>query len=231
MQYYNLVQDLKRKKELQDIDDKFIEARINEYLKNKELPVNKKSKEYRKIFKDLRKLLRKSYGVFRLVEEKRDLNFYKLIFNKFKPKKILDLGCGLEPLYYTKLLNAEFYATDISHYSIRKINNHFKANKINGKAFIFNLIDDDLDKLPKVELCFMLKLLESLELIKRNISKELLKKINAKYFVVSFAKKALGKKVSIRKAGRSWFRRMLKELNYKYEIFDYDDEIVFLIEK
>ena len=119
----------------------------------------------------------------------------------------------------------------MSYDSIKKINNHFKANKINGKAFIFNLIDDDLDKLPKVELCFMLKLLESLELIKRNISKELLKKINAKYFVVSFAKKALGKKVGIRKAGRSWFRRMLKELNYKYEIFDYENEIVFLIEK
>lgn len=231
MQYYSLVQDLKRKKELQDIDDKFIEVRIREYLRDKEIPVNKKSKEYRKIFKDLRKLLRKSYGVFRLINEKRDLNFYKLIFNRFKPKKILDLGCGLEPLYYTKLLNADFYATDISNNSIKKINDYFKANKINGKAFIFNLVDDDLNKLPKIDLCFMLKLLESLELIKRDVSKELLKKINARYFVVSFAKKALGKKINIRKAGRSWFRRILKELNYKYEVLDYNDEIVFLIEK
>jgi len=77
----------------------------------------------------------------------------------------------------------------------------------------------------------MLRLLESLELVRRNISKDLLKKIKAKNFVISFAKKALGNKINIRKAGRSWFRRMLRELNYIYEIVDYEDEIVFLITK
>ena len=231
MKYSTLIQDLKKKKELQDLDNSFIEARIKGYLKEKEVPSNKKSKEYKKIFKDLRRLLRKSYGMFKVIEEKRDLNFYKLVFNKLKPKKMLDLGCGLEPLYYTRLIKAEFYAADISNDIINTLNEHFKINKIKGKAFIFNLVDEDLNNLPEVDLCFMLKLLESLELIKKNISKELLSKINSKYFVVSFSKIALGKKVKIRKAGRAWFRRILKELNYNYEILDYENEIVFLIEK
>jgi len=231
LDYSELIQDLKRKKELKDLEDNFILFRIKDYLQDNKVPSNKKSKEYRKIFKDLRRILRKTYGMFRVIKEKRDLNFYKSIFNKLKPKKILDLGCGLEPLYYTKLVKAEFYATDISKNIVNEINICFKKNKIKGKAFVFNLVDEDLSKLPKVDLCLMLKLLESLELIKRDISKDILKKINSKYILVTFAKKALGKKITIRKSGRSWFRRMLKDLGYEYEIIDYEDEILFLIEK
>src|SRR3989344_2321888 len=229
--YSDLIKELKRKKELKDLDDNFIASRIKEYLKDNKVPENKRSKEYKIIFKDLRRMLRKTYGMFRVFNEKHDLEFYNLIFNKFKPKKVLDLGCGIDPLYYTNKFNLEFYATDISKSIINKINSHFKKNKIKGKSFVFNIIDDDLSKLPEVDLCLMLRLLESLELVRRNISKDLLKKIKAKNFVVSFAKKALGNKASIRKAGRSWFRRMLKELNYSYEIVDYEDEIVFLITK
>lgn len=229
--YSDLIKELKRKKELKDLDDNFISSRIREYLKENKVPQNKRSKEYRIIFKDLRRILRKTYGMFRVVNEKHDLEFYNLIFSKFKPKKILDLGCGADPLYYTNNFNLEFYATDISKNIINKINLHFKKNKVKGKAFVFNIVDDDLGKLPEVDLCLMLRLLESLELVRRNVSKNLLKNIKAKNFVVSFAKKALGNKVSIRKAGRSWFRRMLRELNYSYKIIDYEDEIVFLITK
>ena len=49
--------------------------------------------------------------------------------------------------------------------------------------------------------------------------------------IVSFAKKALGGKVTIRKKGRSWFRRILNELGYKYEILDIGDEIFYVIKK
>ena len=230
MDYSSLIQDLKKKKELNDLDDNFIQERIKNYLNERLIPDNKKSQEYKKIFKDLRKILRKSYGMFKQIKEKRSLDFYKSIFNKLKSKKILDLGCNLEPLRYTKLVDAEFYATDISNNVIEKLNDYFSKNKIRGKAFIFNLVDEDLNKLPKVDLCFMLKLLDSVELFKRNFSKELFKKINSKYFVVSFAKRTLSKKKII-KSKRSWLKRILNELKYKYEMFDYDDEIVFLIEK
>ncbi len=231
MEYSQLLKDLKKKKELKDLDDNFILKRIKDYLRENSIPDNKKSKEYKKIFKDLRRILRRVYGVFRVIKEKRNLEFYKFIFNKYKAKKILDLGCGLDPLYYAKGFNLEFYAADISGDIIKKINNYFKKNNVEGNAFVFNLADEDLDKLPEADICLMLKLLESLELVKKNISRELLKKIKTRHFVVSFSKIALGNKIKIRKSGRSWFRRILKELNYKYEILDYDNEIVFLITK
>src|SRR3989344_2656576 len=175
--YSDLIRELKRKKELKDLDDNFIASRIKEYLKGNKVPENKRSKEYEIIFKDLRRILRKTYGMFRVFNEKHDLEFYNLIFNKFKPKKVLDLGCGIDPLCYAKEFNLEFYAADISKDIIKKIKDYFRKNKINGKAFVFNLADNDLDNLPKSDICLMLRLLESLELVKRNISKELLNKI------------------------------------------------------
>ena len=103
MEYTELIQDLKRKKELKDLDDNFIKERINEYLKDKKLPDNKRSKEYREIFKDLRKQLRKVYGVFRQVEEGRNPEFYKLIFDKINPKAKIDVSswaCKTSTLFF-----------------------------------------------------------------------------------------------------------------------------------
>lgn len=230
MEYSELIQDLKKKKELKDLDNNFIFLRIKEYLKDKEIPENKKSREYEKIFKDLRRILRKSYGMFRNLNEKRDLEIYEKIFSIAKPRKILDLGCGLDPLEYCKLTNAELYVSDISQSIINKLNDYFKLNKINGKAFVFNLLDDDLEKLPKADLCLMLKLLDSIELFKRNYTKELLTKIKSKYFLISFAKRTLSSKRII-KSSRNWILRILRELNFSYELFDYDSEIYFLVKK
>lgn len=230
MEYSELIQDLKKKKELKDLDNNFIFLRIKEYLKDKEIPENKKSREYEKIFKDLRRILRKSYGMFRNLNEKRDLEIYEKIFSIAKPRKILDLGCGLDPLEYCKLTNAELYVSDISQSIINKLNDYFKLNKINGKAFVFNLLDDDLEKLPKADLCLMLKLLDSIELFKRNYTKELLTKIKSKYFLISFAKRTLSSKRII-KSSRNWILRILRELNFSYELFDYDNEIYFLVKK
>ncbi len=232
MDLNNIINKLKSKKELKDLDDNFIKARILEYSnKNKVDLRNERSKSYRLMFKTLRKKLREVYGMFRIVKEERNLDFYKEFFNKFKPKTVMDLGCGLEPLRYTTLYNSKYYCYDINSNEIIKINDFFKKNNVNGKADVFNLVDNNLEKLPKTDLCFILKVLESLETVKKDFSKELLSKIKAKIIIVSFAKVALGKRVKIRKAGRSWFRRVLKQLNYDYEIKDFNDEIVFIIRK
>ena len=232
MELTSLINKLKSKKELKDLDDNFIKSRINEYLlKNKVDLDNERNKNYRLMFKFLRKQLREVYGVFRVIKEERNIEFYKEVFDEFKPKSVMDLGCGLEPLRYTTINpNTKYYCYDINIKEIKKINELFKKNNINGKARSFNLIND-LSNLPKVDLCMILKVLESLESIKKNFSKELLKKIKSKIIIVSFAKIALGKNIRIKKAGRSWFRRILKELNYNYYIKDYDDEIFFVIKK
>jgi len=42
---------------------------------------------------------------------------------------------------------------------------------------------------------------------------------------------ALGGKIEIKKKGRSWFRRILSELGYEFEVFDVGNELFFIIKK
>ena len=232
MELTSLIDKLKSKRELKDLDERFVEIRIKEYLTRNKVDLgNEKSKSYRLMFKSLRKQLRDVYGVFRKVKEERNLGFYKNIFDEFKPKSIADMGCGLEPLRYIIDYKLKYYCYDINKQEIDKINEFFKKNKINGKAFVFDLADNNPANLPKVDLCLILKVLESLEAVKKGISKDLLNKIKSKVIIVSFSKVALGKKVKIRKSGRSWFRIVLRELGYDYKISDSEDEIFFIIRK
>lgn len=223
----SVIKDLKSKKELKDLDDKFILNRIKESSIDFS---NKRSKEYKEFFKEMRKKLREVYGVFKIVKSKRDKKFYELVLKGCGAKKILNLGCGLDPLEFP-FKDYEYYACDISHDNVDKINDYFKKNKIKGKAFIFNLVDDEINKLLKTDIVFIFRVLESLEAIKKNISEEIIKKLKAKLIIVTFSKVALGEKKVIRKKGRKWFRLILNKLGYKYEIIDYKDEIIFIIKK
>ncbi len=199
-----MIEKIKDKKELRDIDDNFLKRIISRY----------KEVDFKKIRKDLRMV----YGMFKKVKYKRDNKVYELIFEiTGKPKKVLDLGCGFSPLYFP-YKDIEYYCADIGHEYVR------------DKGFVFDMLYDDYDKLPEFDVVFLFRVLESLEYFKRNISKEVLQKLKCKYVVVSFDKKSLSGK-EIKKKGRLWFRRILSELNLEHEIFDYGDEIFFVIKK
>ena len=194
------------------------------------------------MFKFIRKKLHEIYGVFRAdsfkthPSIKERLVYYKEIYYKIfsitgKPKKILDLGCGLNPMSYSYLgCKPYYYASDISNFDLKEVNKFFKLNRIHGRTFTFNLVDDSYKKLPRVDVVLLFKVLESLEVVKRNISERVIKELNADWIVASFSKKQIGG-VKIRKAGRSWFRRILNSLNLYYVVLDIGDEIFFVIKR
>ncbi len=248
MEKKELIKKLKEKKELKDIDISFISHRIDEYIKDNNLEEKFNSlgffrtSSYKKMFKDLRKKLREVYGIFRaksFMENpsiKERLVYYKEIYYKIfsitgKPKKILDLGCGLNPLSYEYLgCKPHYYACDISKEDVKKVKEFFKKKKINGEAFDFNLVDGNYSKLPKVNVCFLFKTLESLEQIKRDISGPILKSLDCDWIAVSFSRKSMtGKR--IKKSGRAWFRSVLKKLKLYYRVFDVGNEMFFIIKK
>ena len=200
----DIIEKIKSKKELKDLDDRFIERILNKYKKID--------------FKKARRDLRKAYGMFKRVKYKRDKKAYEIIFRiTGRPKEVLDLGCGHSPFYFP-YKDIKYYCADIGHEYIK------------DKGFIFDLLHDDYSRLPKVDVVFLFKVLESLEHFKRNISKDVIQKLKCRHIVVSFDKKSLSGK-EIRKKGRSWFRRILNELNLEYEVFDYGNEIFFVIKK
>lgn len=163
---------------------------------------------------------------------KERLNDYEEVYKKIlypKPQKILDLAAGLNPLSFPwmKLKKVDYIASELSSEDCKFINDYFKIMKkfgLNGKVMQLDLLDKC--KLPKVDICFLFKTLDSLESLKKNISRNLLNSIDAKKIVISFPTKTLsGKKLSEKRL--VWFERLAKD----FEIFEVENEIFYILHK
>jgi hypothetical protein len=154
---------------------------------------------------------------------------YKKIFHEFKPKTILDLSSGLNPLSYPfmNLREVNYIATEFVDEDTKFLNEYFSIMKkfgLDGKALTLNLLE--IKNLPKSDICFLFKTLDSLETIKKDITKEILNKINSKIIVVSFPTATLsGRKIN--KKRLIWFERLIKD----YSIFEIKNEIFYIIDK
>ena len=107
------------KKNLNDIYKQFL---TNKYNKKEKLL---EKKEFLKILK-IHKSTKERFENYKKI--------YKKIFENYKPKKIADLGCGLNPISYLilkKILkkNIKFFSTDISKKDCDFLNKFFKKSK------------------------------------------------------------------------------------------------------
>lgn len=166
------------------------------------------------------------------------LDNYEIVYKKIfmltgKPDKILDLACGLNPLSFPwmHLKKLFYYASELTGEDSRFIQNYFdlmeKYSGLHGKAFAMNLFN--LKKLPEVDVCFLFKVLDSLEDLKKDYSEKLLKIIPAKFIVVSFPTMSIGGRNPIRQRG--WFFRMMRNLGYSAETFEIENEVFYIIKK
>lgn len=150
-----------------------------------------------------------------------------------RPHRLLDLGCGLNPLSFPwmHLPDMEYTAVELSKEDTAFINQYFKLEHIFGKAIALNLIKDhaQLRKLS-ADVCFMFKLLDSLEAVEKGISERLVGSIDAKYLVVSFSTRTISGK-GMRAARRAWFDRMLERLDFRFELLEYNNEIFYVLSK
>jgi len=212
-----------------------------------------KSSGYREILKKTRAVLRKSVGVFIRVGNEKNFSellmkhestrersdFYPELYADIfhitgNPKSILDLGCGLNPLSYKFLkISPEYFAIDISSTITGIVNDFFSKNKINGKAEILNLreIKNKKLNLPKADICFMFKLLDSIEMEKgHKIAEKLVKEVPCNWIAASFSKKTLSGK-PMNHPYRGWIEQMCRRLGYFYEVIDFKNEVFYLIKK
>jgi 16S rRNA (guanine(1405)-N(7))-methyltransferase len=163
---------------------------------------------------------------------------YKEIFNiTGTPRSILDLGCGLNPLSIIfmnlDLTKINYYAHDINEAEIFIINRFFKNKKIQGKAEILDLTSsENLQKLPKADICFMFKLLDILEEKGHKYAEELITKLIKKsnFIVVSFATITLGGR-KMEYAARGWIERMLDRVGLRFEKLEFNNEIFYVISR
>ncbi len=164
-------------------------------------------------------------------------SLYKEI-KKLKPKRILDLGCGLNPL--SLILSdwqGEYFAYDINQEEISFLQTFFpilKSVTINGHAAYFNLLETEkLPSLPKADLCLLFKVTDVIEqkkYKKHKITEEIIRELPCRFILLSFSTKTLsGRPMTAPK--RNWLKRLLERLKYQYQILKYPSEIFYLIDK
>jgi 16S rRNA (guanine(1405)-N(7))-methyltransferase len=248
-----LVNEIKKKKEISDIPDDLVSQVLQSYLASNP-PAQKllHNKKYQKsIIKEVRSKLRRFTGMFqsnsqnkkriRLLEEenfkeilqthtstKERTAFYpkirKLIFSK-KPKSILDLGCGLNPLAIAKP-KITYHCYDIKESELKIISQYFKKNKIKGK-----ILTKDITKVknfPRTDICLVFKILDILDIKGHEKAESLLSKIKSKNIIVSFPTKTLsGKPMSV--ICRTWFERLSERLDFKFKTLRFSNEIFYIL--
>jgi len=152
---------------------------------------------------------------------------YSRCLKDFKKASVLDLGAGINCfsyVFFQKLgVKIDYTAVEAIGQFVELMNNFFKESKFSAKAYhlsLFNLsrIKELIDKQKKPRIIFLFKVIDSLEIMKRDYSKELLKEIAnlSERVVISFATRTLGsrKKFSVQ---RTWITRFIGE---NFEILD-----------
>ncbi len=173
---------------------------------------------------------------------KERLNIYSSLYQeikKLKPKRILDLGCGLNPVSLS-LSNwqGEYFAYDINQEEIFFLQKFFPILKsvtsINGHAVCFNLLETEkLFSLPRADLCLIFKVTDVLEqkkYKKHKVTEELIQKLPCRFVLLSFSTKTLSGK-PMTAPERNWLKWLLERLKYQYQILKYPSEIFYLIDK
>jgi len=167
---------------------------------------------------------------------------YKRIFRNLKEKEIsiIDFGTGINGLsceFFPRNKKINYVGVEGVRQLVDVANYFFEKNKISAKVIhqsLFELeeIKKIIKKQKKPRVCFLFKTVDSLEMLKRNYTKDFLKEIVplCDEFVVSFATRSFFKK-HLFKVRRNWVINYIKD-NFKIlDIFELGNEKYLIFRK
>ncbi len=146
---------------------------------------------------------------------------YRRILNDYKKASVIDLGAGINGFSYSFFnkigIKTDYTAIESVGQLVEFMNFYFKKNKIKGKAVHFSLFEKEkvkeiISKEKKPRIIFLFKVIDALETLKRDYSKELISEIVpiSDRIAVSFATKSLGSRENFR-ANRNWIFDFIRE--------------------
>ena len=148
-------------------------------------------------------------------------DIYSRILKGFGSRvSVIDLGAGINGFSYNFLKQyakkAEYFAIESMGQLVDMTNNYFVKEKILGKAIQMSLFDlteikEIISKTDKPRVVFLFKVIDSLEMMKGDYSKELIKEIApfADLIIVSFAVESMIKRKRF-VANRMWITAFIK---------------------
>jgi hypothetical protein len=152
---------------------------------------------------------------------------YKRIFSKYKKASVLDLGSGINGFSFNFFkevgVDVKYTAIESVGQLVDLMNFYFKKNKLNGNAIVLSLFEKNKIKKiiqdeKKPRIIFLFKVIDALENIKRDYSKELISELMplVDNFVLSFPTRSLGNRKTFG-AKRTWILDFVKN---NFEILD-----------
>ena len=174
---------------------------------------------------------------------KERLHYYEEIYLKIlkgmnRKLSIIDLGAGINGLsynYFKKIgFDVKYVAIEAIGQFVNLMDSYFKKGKLKGKAIHLSLFE--LEKLKKIiiktkkpRVAFLLKTIDSIEMLERNYSKKLIFEISplCDRFVISFSTKSMIKRKKF-KAKRNWIINFITENFEVLNIFEFGGEKYFI---
>lgn len=148
---------------------------------------------------------------------------YKKLFHGLKNCSVIDLGSGINGFSYKlfpKKLEINYISVEAVGQFVDLMNFYFKKENLTAKAIhesLFNIkkIKEIVESCKKPRIIFLFKVIDSLEMVERDYSKNLLEEMIplCDRMVVSFATRSMIKQDKF-KANRKWIIDFIKE-NFK----------------
>jgi hypothetical protein len=224
-----LIAKIKEKKELKGIPSTYVHA-----LLIKKFPYAPTSeKEEKIIIKTLRNDLRKVTGRYRTLKQDKHVSteerktFYSQLnmrIAELAPHRILDLGCGQNPLFQMDLAQM-YYAYDLNEEDIHIVNEYCAKNKKKCIAKVCDIAQELT--FPPVDLVLAYKVLDILDKKGHTNATRILRVLKTKYLLASFPTISLsGKRMHTTR--RLWFEKALLTNDYAWETFASSNELFYL---
>ncbi len=231
----SIIEEIKKKREFSQLPEKDIELAYEQFEKrqvSEEEKIKLTRELLRKTFsafiskkllslknKEPEWILRKHISTRERILHYEEI--YKRIFQGYKKASVIDLGAGINGFSYGFFKKS---GVDVDYTAIESVgqltelmNFYFGKEKIKGKAINLSLFEKEkvkriIDGTKKPRIIFLFKVIDALESLKWNYSKELISEIIplADKVVVSFATKSLGSRERF-KVKRNWIIDFVKE--------------------
>lgn len=244
----DLIARIKEKRELAGIPDTLVKEVFEKVLKK--YPGKLSGKDEKLIVKEARSLLRKYVGRFKPSKKESIISLLKKgksqealmlhsstkerilsysmirkIIRDLKPKKILDIGCGINPIALASQ-DYYYYASDIDEDNLEIVKTFFDKEKFPGETFSADIRKER--NFPEADLCLIFKVFDIVKMPHWEI-KGLLSSLKCKSFLISFPTITLSGK-QMRNKRRVWFEKILQDLDYEFKTIRSDNELFYLIQ-
>lgn len=156
--------------------------------------------------------------------------FYSDLFSRTgKPSTILDLACGMNPVYLGSI-GISVTGVDISGAQIQLMNEWAAANDIDVKCLVGDALCDNFIPEGAWDMALVMKLLPVIENQKKGSAKALLEAIDTPITVVTFPTRTLGgRKVGMEQHYTEWFEGIIPEKYCVRDRYVCNYELVYIL--